>query len=107
MPAVADISDLKIYPKSLRMTHGADGEREWYDWKRNRRKVVIQRRIKTPKTPWAVYFLNGDELGCLYEDDTKLRAVGGEIETCVSALAELGFKVIILQPQSLFDNERD
>jgi hypothetical protein len=102
---VAEIKNLKAFPKLLHMTHGEDGEREWWDWHKDSKKVVIQRRIKTPKTTWTVYFLNGGEIGCLYEDDTMKRSVGGEVETCVSALAELCFKVVF--PQSLFDNDRD
>ena len=99
MAPVAEIQNLNVYPKSLRMTHGQDSEREWYEWKRGHRKVAIQRRTKTPKTSWAVYFINGDEIGLVWKDETRLQAVGAEnqegLQSCLTALAQLGFKVVM------------
>jgi len=93
--------DTSVYPKNLRMSHGQDEEREWWEWqnKRQGRSVVIQ-CLPRRKFGWAVYFVNGAELGMLWEDDEHHKGVGGPgrngLKSCVDGLESLGFKLTLL-----------
>ena len=90
--------DTSIYPKNLRMSHGHDEEREWWEWKNKRqgRSVVIQ-CLPSRKHGWAVYFVNGAELGMLREDGECRKGIGGPgengLQACLDGLGRLGFIV--------------
>lgn len=80
--AVAEI-DITIYPKNLRMAHGNDGEREWWQWKRGVKAVAIQQLPKR-KHPWTLYFVNGTDIEA---------RVPGTLDACLDVLKVLGFAV--------------
>lgn len=81
--------DTSIYPKHLRMAHGNDDEREWWEWKRQKRAVAIQ-CLPIRKHGWQVYFVNGATI-------MPLESVGGPgesgLQACLEGLKTLGFKV--------------
>lgn len=85
MPPAVDTS---IYPKNLRMAHGKDDEREWWEWKRQGKAVAIQ-CLPCRKFGWQVYFVNGADIRPL--------EVGGPgesgLQACLDGLKTLGFKV--------------
>ena len=99
--AAAEI-DTSLYPKNLRMSYCTNEEREWWGWqnKRQGRAVAIQ-CLPRRKFGWAVYFVNGAELGKL--------DIGGPgengLKSCVDGLEKLGFKLTLLStcPERLVD----
>jgi hypothetical protein len=77
-----------LYPKNLRMAHGNDDEREWWQWKRQGKAIAIQ-CLPCRKHPWQVYFIDGADIRPL--------GVGGPgdsgLQSCIEGLKGLGFSV--------------
>jgi hypothetical protein len=83
--------ELGDYPKNLRMSHGNDNEREWWEWKRKDKAVAIQ-CLPCRKHPWKVYFVRGSDIFPL-DGDTTCSEDG--LKSCVDSLKALGFKVTL------------
>lgn len=93
--------NLERFPHVLHLRYGEEGNREWYEFSRGRRAVVIQRYRGEP---WIVFFVEGDTVRTLNEKLTEEDIRSGivakpfqsfELQDCIKALETLGFKVVI------------
>lgn len=86
---VSDV-DFSLYPKNIKLVHGEDERREWYEWWKRKNGIVIQ-RIK-PEPYWYIFFLQGDKARTVHVRSNKDEVFVGSPEECLEALKKLGFK---------------
>ncbi len=55
--------DLSAFPRRISLIHGKEKGREWWEWWKGERGLVIQRL--SPRLPWFVFFQEGDAIRCL------------------------------------------
>jgi len=83
--------DFSDFPREINLVHGIDGEREYYEfWKRNK-GIVIQRSTKT--SPFYIFFIEGEAVRTYKTPD--IRAYNS-MEEAIRDLERLGFKISIL-----------
>lgn len=89
MRYVLDI-DISEFPKDLTLTHGKEGDREWWEWWERGKGIVIQRYAPRP---YYIYFITGETIRVLKVDE-YVTAAFTDIHSAVKALEELGFNVV-------------
>ena len=82
--------DFSDFPNVLRLKHGIDGSREWYECWRGRKGIVVQRASKTH--PFYIFFIEGEAVRTYNTPNIKAFST---IKDAVKELKELGFEVII------------
>lgn len=89
--------DFSSYPKNVKLKYGEDENREWYEWRKRKNAIVIQRLKSEPY--WYVFFLQGDKARIVKVELTKEerktivdKIFGGKLEECLEALRKLGFE---------------
>ena len=81
--------DFTDFPDEITLVHGIDGEREWYEcWKGKRKGIVIQRGSKT--RPFYIFFIDGEAVRTYVSGDLKTY---WNLEDAIEELKKLGFKV--------------
>jgi hypothetical protein len=80
-----DFSDL---PDEIVLTHGSDGEREYYEYWRRRKGIVIQRATRA--SPYYIFFIEGKAIRAYKTPNIRAYKT---IEEVVKDLEEFGFKV--------------
>jgi len=95
--------DLDQLPSEVTLTHGKDGEREWWEWAKgrgkNRQAITIQR--PNQKLSWVIFFEQGERIRTLELPVSKKDKARGvvaitfgtfNIDEAIKALGKLGIE---------------
>ena len=92
--------DLSEFPRDIQLKYGREGNREWYEFIKGKKAIVIQRTKPDPY--WKIFFINGDVIRVLEEElsnEERRRGLVGKafcsknLDDCLEALRKLGFIV--------------
>ena len=76
------------FPKNIVLKHGEDEDREWYDFVKRRKAIVIKRNKHVKPSYFFIFIISGNTVRTLHGAYLKVR-------DAVKYLEKLGFKVTI------------
>jgi hypothetical protein len=82
--------DFGDFPNNITLTYGSDGEREYYEYWRGRKGIVIQRGSRT--SYYIIFFIDGRAIRAFKTPDIRAYKT---VEEAVSDLEKFGFSVRI------------
>jgi len=82
--------DFSDFPEVLRLKHGIEGDREWYECWCKRKGIVVQRASKTE--PFYIFFIENKAIRTYNSPNIK---VFNTIKDAIKELEKMGFKVTI------------
>jgi hypothetical protein len=82
--------DFDDFPEEITLTHGVEGEREWFEYWRRNKGIVIQRN--TSRSPWLIFFIDGEAIRTYKTPDIKTYET---IEEAIKDLREFGLNIKI------------
>jgi hypothetical protein len=82
--------DFNDFPENITLTHGLDGEREFYEYWRGRKGIVIQRLTRT--SYYYIFFIDGKVIRTYKTPEIKAYKT---IDEAVDDLKKFGFNVKI------------
>jgi len=99
--------DLAQFPKEIKLSHGREGEREWWEWwnnseKRDKKGIVIQR--PNQQLPFVIFFEQGEAMRTLelpLTEADKQRgvvskpAIAFTVDGATKILGKLGIKAVV------------
>jgi hypothetical protein len=78
------------FPRDITLTYGKENEREWYEYWKGKKGIVIQRASKT--SYWYIFFLSGETIRTYKTPDIKGYQT---INEAINELEQIGFNVKI------------
>jgi len=84
--------DFSDFPEDITLTYGLDGEREYYEYWRRRKGIVIQRATRT--SYYYIFFIDGEAIRTYKTPEIKAYKT---IDEAIDELKKFGFNVKIKQ----------
>jgi hypothetical protein len=84
--------DFSDFPEDITLTYGSDGEREYYEYWRRRKGIVIQRGTRT--SYYYIFFIDGEAIRTYKTPEIKAYKT---IDDAIDDLKKFGFNVKIRQ----------
>jgi hypothetical protein len=84
--------DFSDFPEDITLTYGSDGEREYYEYWRRRKGIVIQRATRT--SYYYIFFIDGEAIRTYKTPEIKAYKT---IDDAIDDLKKFGFNVKIRQ----------